>query len=82
MALGAVQKRSPYLWVDKKPVAMAGRSYPTRRGVMIHSVYTSLQSRRHGYAASLVFALTKQLLMHHGFCALRATPTHGEAIRL
>jgi len=66
-----VQEGSIYLWEDGRPVAMAGKSRPTRNGITINAVYTPPGLRGRGYATSCVAALS-QLLLDSGykFCTL------------
>lgn len=60
-----------YLWVDKEPVCMAGKSRPTPNGITINFVYTPPELRGRGYASSCVASLS-QLQLDSGkqFCTL------------
>ena len=54
-----------YLWDDRQPVALAGRTRPTPNGICIGPVYTPLEFRRKGYATALTAALS-QLQLDEG----------------
>lgn len=60
-----------YLWVDKEPVCMAGKSRRTPNGITINFVYTPPEQRGRGYASNCVASLS-QLQLDSGklFCAL------------
>jgi predicted GNAT family acetyltransferase len=62
-----------YLWIDEKPVSMAWKARPTRRGIVVSGVYTPPEYRCQGYATACVASLS-QLLLDEGFefCALYA----------
>lgn len=51
-----------YLWMDREPLSMAAAGSNTPNGSRINLVYTPRERRRHGYATSLVAALSKRLL--------------------
>lgn len=68
-----------YLWEDDRPVSMAMKTRPTRRGISVSFVYTPPELRRRGYATACVAELSR-LLLESGreFCSLftdRANPT-------
>ena len=60
-----------YLWIDKEPVSMAGKSRPTPNGITINLGYTPPELRGRGYASSCVASLS-QLQLDSGkqFCTL------------
>jgi predicted GNAT family acetyltransferase len=60
-----------YIWVDDKPVSIAGFGKPTPHGIRIGPVYTPPDLRGRGYASALV-AQTSQRLLDEGrqFCFL------------
>ncbi len=63
--------REIYLWADGEPVSMAARTRPTPNGISIGLVYTPPESRRRGYATSLVAQLSQSLLdSGYKYCAL------------
>jgi uncharacterized protein len=51
-----------FVWDHAGPVALAGRSRPTRQGITIGPVYTPPEQRNRGYACALVAALSQRLL--------------------
>ncbi len=61
-----------HIWDNKGPVSMAVQTRPTRRGISIGGVYTPPEKRSHGYAASCVASLCKELLLKYDFCVLYA----------
>lgn len=71
MALKMIEKGSIFLWCDPKPVSMAARTRPTKRGESISFVYTPPDFRGRGYATSVTAGLS-QLLLDQGreFCCL------------
>jgi len=65
--------RDIYLWEDGRPVSMAMKTRPTRKGISISSVYTPPELRRRGYATACVGELSRMLLGEGWeFCALFA----------
>lgn len=63
--------RDIYLWEDGKPVAIAARTRPTTNGISVNLVYTPPESRRRGYATTLVAQLSQTLLdSGYKFCTL------------
>lgn len=59
------------LWEDGRPVSMALRTRPTRRGVTVTAVYTPPALRGRGYATACVAALSGRLLEDgYEFCTL------------
>ena len=60
-----------YLWEDGEPVALAGTTRPTPRGIAIGPVYTPPAKRGRGYATALVAQLSQRLLDNgRQFCTL------------
>src|SRR5690606_14200297 len=57
-----LQQQDLYLWDDGRPVSMANRTRPTRRGITVHLVYTPPDLRGRGYDTSCVAALSQRLL--------------------
>jgi predicted GNAT family acetyltransferase len=51
-----------YLWVEQRPVSMAMKTRPTRRGISVSFVYTPPELRKRGYATACVAELSRQLL--------------------
>ncbi len=63
--------RAIYLWEDGKPVALAARARPTTNGISVNLVYTPPESRRRGYATTLVAQLSQALLdSGYKYCTL------------
>lgn len=60
-----------YLWEKERPVSMAMKTRPTRRGISISFVYTPPELRKRGYATACVAELSRQLLESgREFCSL------------
>lgn len=60
-----------FLWTDPYPVSMAARTRPTPNGESVSLVYTPPEKRNHGYATSLVAALSQRILDDgKDFCCL------------
>ncbi len=67
----AIKESCVFLWEDKIPVSMASKARPTKNGIVISAVYTSLQFQKKGYATSCVASLSKLLLSEgYKFCSL------------
>ncbi|MCL4544335.1 MAG: GNAT family N-acetyltransferase [Chloroflexi bacterium] len=71
-----------YLWIDERPVSLAGYAGPTPNGIRIGPVFTPPQFRRRGYASAVTAALS-QILLDAGyrFCSLftdLANPTSNK----
>jgi predicted GNAT family acetyltransferase len=62
MTHARIAERNVFLWDDRRPVSMAVKTRPTRRGISVSWVYTPPELRRRGYATSCVAALSQQLL--------------------
>lgn len=62
MAQHGTEQSAIYLWDDGEPVSMAQQTRPTLHGAVVNMVYTPLQYRNHGYAASCVSTLTRNML--------------------
>ncbi len=68
-----IEQGDVYLWEDERPVSLACRTRPTRRGISIGPVYTPLALRRRGYATACVGELSRLLLASgREFCTLFA----------
>lgn len=66
-----IADQSFYLWEDDEPVALAGTTRPTPRGIAVGPVYTPPTRRGQGYATSLVAQVSQQLLDNgRQFCTL------------
>ena len=64
-------RRAIYLWIDGEPVSMAAAARTTPNGTGINLVYTPRETRRSGYATSLVATLSERLLRDgRRFCYL------------
>ena len=63
--------QSMFLWDDDGPVAMAGKTRPTRYGCSVGPVYTPPEKRGCGYASALTASLS-QAVLDEGFqyCSL------------
>ncbi|MFC1946697.1 GNAT family N-acetyltransferase [Chloroflexota bacterium] len=60
-----------FIWFDDEPKSMAVWTGPTPNGVRVTMVYTPPESRRRGYATSLVSSLSSMLLQQgKTFCSL------------
>jgi predicted GNAT family acetyltransferase len=57
-----IEDQDFYLWEDRQPSALAGRTRPTPNGYGIGPVYTPVAFRRKGYASALTAALSQVLL--------------------
>lgn len=62
MAQHGTEQSAIYLWDDGEPVSMAQQTRPTLHGAVVNLVYTPLQYRNCGYAASCVSTLTRNML--------------------
>lgn len=62
MAQHGTEQSAIYLWDDGEPVSMAQQTRPTLHGAVVNLVYTPLQYRNRGYAASCVSTLTRNML--------------------
>ena len=72
-----------YLWEDGRPVSMAMKTRPTRRGISISLVYTPPELRRRGYATACVGELSRLLLKADWeFCALFSDVANDAANRI
>jgi predicted GNAT family acetyltransferase len=71
-----------WVWMDDRPVAMAGAGGRTPNGIRVGAVYTPPEKRRRGYASSLVADLSQaQLDAGRRFCFLYtdlANPTSNQ----
>jgi len=68
---GRVAAGDYVLWEDGRPVSMALRTRPTRRGASVSAVYTPPALRGRGYATACVASLSRRLLdAGYDFCAL------------
>lgn len=66
-----LSNRDIFLWEDGKPVAIAARTRPTTNGISVNLVYTPPESRRRGYATTLVAQLSQALLdSGYKYCTL------------
>jgi uncharacterized protein len=75
-----------WFWEDRgRPVSMTGADGPTPNGIRIGPVYTPPEDRGHGYATSLVAAVSReQLSRGRTFCFLHtdlANPTSNAIYR-
>lgn len=62
-----------YLWEDERPLSVAMKTRPTRKGISVSLVYTPPEWRRRGYATACVGELSRMLLgAGWEFCALFA----------
>jgi predicted GNAT family acetyltransferase len=62
-----------FVWEDGKPVSMACKTRPTKRGISVGMVFTPREHRRRGYATACVGELSRKLLREgREFCALYA----------
>jgi predicted GNAT family acetyltransferase len=78
-----IGKGDIYLWEDQRPVSMAMKTRPTRKGISITLVYTPPQLRRRGYAMACVGELSRVILgAGWEFCALFADLSNATANRL
>lgn len=78
-----IEQGNVFLWEDGRPVSMAGKTRPTRRGISIGPVYTPPEFRRRGYAEACVGELSRLLLWEGWeFCALFAEIANPTANRL
>ena len=78
-----IGKGDIYLWEDQRPLSMAMRTRPTRKGISITLVYTPPQLRRRGYATACVGELSRVLLeAGREFCALFVDLSNATANRL
>jgi ribosomal protein S18 acetylase RimI-like enzyme len=70
-AKSMIENGKLHFWEDRSPVAMAGLTRSTKRGVSISYVYTPPEFRRNGYASALVASLSR-LALEGGkeFCTL------------
>lgn len=60
-----------FLWEDEgKVVSMMKKARPTAHGVTVSMVFTPREERRKGYARTLVFYGTAELLKQYDFCVL------------
>ena len=67
----AVEHQEIVLWEDNGvPVACAKRARPTQNSITVSFVYTPPESRRKGYARTLVAEFSKELLNDYQFCML------------
>jgi GNAT superfamily N-acetyltransferase len=81
--LERIENRDVYLWEDGRPVSMAMKTRPTRRGITVSYVYTPPGSRGRGYATSCVSELSRVLLgAGWEFCALFADVDNPIAIHI
>ena len=66
-------KDTHFIWIDNAPVSQAVHGRDTPNGAVINMVYTPPQYRGHGYAQSVVSALSEKLLnSDKDFCCLYA----------
>lgn len=66
-----IKERELFLWEDHgKVVSMMKKSRPTKNGVTVSLVFTPKESRKKGYARTLVAAISKELLKDFTFCIL------------
>lgn len=67
----SIQRGSLYIWEDQEPRSMVTASGSTPNGIRVGYVYTPPKFRNHGYATSVVSALSQLLLdAGHRFCFL------------
>lgn len=60
-----------FLWEDEgKVVSMMKKARPTEHGVTVSMVFTPRDQRRKGYARTLVYFATEELLKEYDFCVL------------
>jgi predicted GNAT family acetyltransferase len=77
-----IEQGDIYLWEDQRPLSMAMRTRPTRKGISIATVYTPPQLRRRGYATACVGELSRTLLdAGWEFCTLFADVSNAPANR-
>jgi predicted GNAT family acetyltransferase len=79
-ARAAIEERRAFFWtVDGRPVATTGIGGETPNSVRISAVYTPPKNRGHGYATSLVAAVSRRMLESgRRYCTLftdRSNPT-------
>lgn len=60
-----------FVWEDEgKVVSMMKKARPTAHGVTVSMVFTPRDERRKGYARTLVYYATEELLKEYDFCVL------------
>jgi predicted GNAT family acetyltransferase len=78
-----IEQGDIYLWEDGRPVSMAMKTRPTRKGISVSLVYTPPQLRRKGYATACVGQLSRMLLeAGWEFCALFADLANATSNRI
>jgi predicted GNAT family acetyltransferase len=80
--VGRIKAGDIYLWEDGRPVSMAMKTRPTRKGISVGLVYTPEELRSRGYATACVGELSRKLLQQGWeFCALFVDVTNVPALR-
>ena len=69
-SLKRIKEGAFYIWEDGRPMAMAGKTRPTKNGISVAYVYTPTEHRKKGYASSCVTKLSQLLLKDYKFCTL------------
>jgi predicted GNAT family acetyltransferase len=81
--LERVENRDVYVWEDGRPVSMAMKTRPTRRGITVSYVYTPPELRGRGYATACVSELSRVLLAAGWeFCGLFADVDNPTAVHV
>ena len=80
--VGRIESGDVYLWEDGRPVSMAMKTRPTKRGITVGLVYTPPELRSRGYATACVGELSRKLLQEDWeFCTLFVDVTNLPALR-
>jgi predicted GNAT family acetyltransferase len=66
-----IESGEVFVWEDEgKVVSMMKKARPTAHGITVSMVFTPREERRKGYARTLVYFITEELLKQYDFCVL------------
>ena len=78
-----LERKEVYIWeVDGVPVSCMKKTRPSKNGITVSFVFTTMQYRGKGYARTLVAEVTDELLMEYDFVILYTDLTNTTANKI